>query len=231
MKHRMLIDLSVLRKRIQGEFVTRTLNFFWHDWEIPYTQTEYQKFREIDDPWLTANVNALSKISDAARTGKIEFFTYSELNFEWMRGRGSNVEHSPYDPFSGIPMGNVFPALERSRFASSSFFDYNKKEKLVSFVILLNKIENVHLDKLKKYINFNNFELNSLNDLDKFKKLLNCITENHYADAFHLWTAERNKIDFYLMIEKRFINAVRAASFDEFDCQSLTPAEYCELFL
>jgi len=67
MKHKILVDLSVLRKRIQGQFVTKAIDFQWQEWNIPYFTTEYEKFRENEDPWIRDNVSALYPIADAAR--------------------------------------------------------------------------------------------------------------------------------------------------------------------
>jgi len=125
----------------------------------------------------------------------------------------------------------VSPALERSKLASSYFEEYIQKDKLIDFINLLSNISPQNWEQLRNLIKFDDLELGSIKNIDEFKRLLTCITENHFADAFHLWTAERNGLDFFLMIEKRFINAIRDSGFTEFNCQPITPAEYCQLFL
>jgi predicted nucleic acid-binding protein len=153
------------------------------------------------------------------------------LEFESWRGCSSEIEYTEYDIFRDIEIYNAFPALERSKFANYFLQDYIKKEKIIEFCKFLLMLNDKHINELSIVLKFTEFEIASLQSIKHFQKLLSKINETHYADAFHLWTAERNNLDFFLTLDKKFINVIRNSQCDIFECQPILPEEYDSLFI
>ncbi len=56
-------------------------------------------------------------------------------------------------------------------------------------------------------LHLSEFEIESFESLDWFQKLCSKFGgEENYPDAFHLWTAERNNLDYFLTLENKMAN-------------------------
>ena len=229
--HRLLLDLSVFRRRTLGEYFYKREIFKWHEWDIPYDVALFRRFIFENDHWMRSQVDSLKKIAAKAKREKIQFFSYNEIEFEGWRGRTSNAEYTEYDMFLDIPVYAANSALERSKFSGSYLDKYLKKEKLVRFCKFLSQLNDRNIAHLMPILPLNDFEKESLSLIKDFQFLLSKMHENHYVDAFHLWTAERNKLDFFLTFDKKFVNVIRNCNFDKFECQPISPEEYSNLFI
>lgn len=56
------------------------------------------------------------------------------------------------------------------------------------------------------------FERSNLRNLGRFREICDALPETHYPDAFHLWTAEVNDLDYFGVVDKRFLNAITKTS-------------------
>jgi hypothetical protein len=55
---------------------------------------------------------------------------------------------------------------------------------------------------------FSEFEQRCLMSLDTFRLIACHLPQTHYPDAFHLWTAEVHGLDYFLTVDKKFINVM-----------------------
>ena len=68
-------------------------------------------------------------------------------------------------------------------------------------------------------------EQKNLAQIGQFKLLCRHLARTHYPDAFHVWTAEANGLDYFLMMDKRFPNAIRNRRDLDFRCKAVSPDE------
>lgn len=68
------------------------------------------------------------------------------------------------------------------------------------------------------------FEEKCLRNADVFKKICRGISENHYPDALHLWTAEENGLDAFLTTDRKFRNVMAHQKID-LHCQVVLPSD------
>jgi hypothetical protein len=74
------------------------------------------------------------------------------------------------------------------------------------------------------------FEVRCLRRLNIFQALLANMPEKHYPDALHLWTAEENGLDRYLMIDKPFKTNVSKHKQPVLHCEVVWPEELVREF-
>ena len=58
----------------------------------------------------------------------------------------------------------------------------------------------------------------------RFLEILDRIGGNKHADAYHLWTAEHNRVDFFLTTDQKLINSVRGSRVD-INVEVVAPSE------
>jgi hypothetical protein len=145
----------------------------------------------------------------------------NEVRIEGLISREIQLEHAralKHEPcignvFSCVSLGEARVPVGRNRFFRGRHSGASwQREGLVALCRELLQIEpnEVAQQLTRPGLNshFDEFERRSLLDLATFHEICRGITETHYPDAYHLWTAERNEMDFYCMIEKRFPNEV-----------------------
>lgn len=223
-----LVDLSVLRHAvmIQPARIEKTIS--WGDQIHTVHLDGWERRPDLppDQAWRQTQVECLPTIARLAREGGLILYSYIELHFEDWRGNRGMVG-SFGDLFADIEIHNVPPAVERSRFRQTDDLGQHlSKDELTDFCQFLICLDPAVLQKATEFWEtLPDFERQNLSRLDKFKKLCRTLTGNHYADAFHLWTAEANGLDGFLMVEKAFPNAVRRDRALNFRCAPVTPEE------
>ncbi len=73
-------------------------------------------------------------------------------------------------------------------------------------------------------IKLSELEERCLRELPVFRGICHGISENHYPDALHLWTAEVNGMDTFLSMERKFRNVIDRQKVD-LRCRMMTPIE------
>ncbi len=127
---RVLIDTCVYRYAHIAEYVTVDKAITWGEitFTTPITKICRKKdiFQNPTHAALVKQIEALPAIAKLAMEGRLELYTYSELNFEnWhshvgIKGIGYLLEN--------VEIKVVKPAVERSRFQSMNIFDYIRIE-------------------------------------------------------------------------------------------------------
>jgi hypothetical protein len=113
----------------------------------------------------------------------------------------------------GIEWENVPAAVQRSKFQQMDWMIYVQKQTVVKFCKVLLEMNQAVLDaKVDKWCFLTDFERQNLRNLGRFREICSALQETHYPDAFHLWTAEVNNLDYFMLIDKAFVNAITKTS-------------------
>jgi hypothetical protein len=108
-------------------------------------------------------------------------------------------------------------------------FGIVKKEARIKFCKWVLSLDYNSLTKRPAFISrFTDFELRNLESLDRFRQICSGLSEQHYPDAFHLWTAEVNKLAFFLTTDQKFIRAITETSRITFTTRPIPPSEFLE---
>jgi hypothetical protein len=143
------------------------------------------------------------------------------------------------------------PAIERSRFQRGDYFAFARKGgktdqkqgldlrlSQIAFMQMLCGLGNGFLLGLMPYkdiLGLTEFEIESLKNLKSFQQF--CKISNspeNYPDMFHLWTAQRNRMDVFLTLDNKLANIAQTIRKTrgvtlEFPTQVLRPLELLDL--
>ena len=156
--------------------------------------------------WLSRQIECLPTIARAAREQKVQLFSSDELILEAWQSHGSYPSSSLGDIFADIEIKYVPPSIRRGLFFPRELNEHIKSASLVDFVKwLIHSYFPRHLDTPEISASISNAERENLNKIGAFKDLCQPLSEKHYGDAFHLWTAEVNQIPKFLACDKKFI--------------------------
>jgi hypothetical protein len=167
-------------------------------------------------------MDAIHTVGRLIREGTIKPFTYHELKFEKARHKPHVQE---FNALRGCELAVCRSPIERSRFRATYDFSAHlrkggKKDKqrglndntfsqigFISWLISLSNGQVKDILKNSELLHLSEFEIESFESLSWFKALCRKFGgEENYPDAFHLWTAERNNLDYFLTLENKMTN-------------------------
>lgn len=219
----MLLDNDIVSGAELAEFATRETTELWGNKAIPVKVVGYRK-KEVDDTSLQKEIDAIFTIGRLIRENIVTAYTYSELRLEAFR-RTPKVK--AFNSLKSCHISSCPAPIERSKFRQTANFAESiskggKKDKknncnvgdfnqIPFFEWLLwlddHAVQNIVTHRVE--IGLTDFEVESLRQIDWFKFICSRFgSPENYPDAFHLWTANRNNIDFFLTLEKRLPNIV-----------------------
>lgn len=220
---KVLLDNCVLSDAEFAEHATKEKENTWGDIRETVVEPGYRK-RVFENETHQKEVDALVTVGRLIREGKVEAFTYNELEFESFR---RPVTIKAFNALSGCQISRCLAPIERSKFRKTSDLSAyeskgGKEDKRygdvsrfgqIPFLEWLVQLDALAVQKIvsrRAELGLTSFEVESLEQLDWFKFVCQRVasTEN-YPDAFHLWTAERNEIDVFLTMERRLSNIVK----------------------
>lgn len=222
-----LLDISLMRWMTQS---TRQ--------KVPHTlaiQGRIQTFqvarvlpRELPRDWRGKEIDLLPEICLLESSGRLTLFKSTELLGEemagWRVGQGL-----PGDLASKIRFRYAPSPIERSRLMSLPLKVYNSKECRTGFFKLLLEVNRRgQLDNIRQWP-LTAFELASVEGFGRFAEICSCLHESQYTDAWHLWTAERSGIDFFLTLDRKFINAMTRTSRIPLISRPVYPSELVDI--
>lgn len=221
-----LLDRSVAWHMVTVEPVTREETIPWGDSVVYVTVTGMQrKSRQLTDPWLREQVSFLPTIARLVGEGKLKLFTYAELRFEAFHASGSlrGVKGNLLDD---LKVDHLPAAVERSKLQQSDISIHIQRERFDEFCqFLLDLPDGILESEPTLWAHFSNFEQSNLRNLARFREISQNLPANHYADAFHLWTAEVNGMDYFLTMDKKFINYLTQTARCKLPCVPITPRD------
>lgn len=246
-----LLDNSIYQKRIIAEPVVVQNHFQWGgiDQNIPVQMYQRKEFNKEQKD----HRKAIETIANQARNDGLKLFQYIETEFESIRATpiDSNLKGSIGDLLRNIdidhvqspfPRGYVHKVVESPENKGFQQFIMSKNEArnnnytdspFIRFVKWLWKITPEEIEELKAI--FKDLNLSGLDQINKFKLLVQNIDEKHIDDAFHLFAADFNQIDYFLTGDKKFINVCRNKASQTlqkyYKVYPISPEDYCSKIL
>jgi|AntRauTorckE6833_2_1112554.scaffolds.fasta_scaffold07239_2 hypothetical protein len=221
---KVLLDQCVLVEGHVVESATEKKVIQWGDLNVSAVVSGFRK-KTHDDHEYQEQIDALFTIGRLIRERKVIGFTYDELDFERIRGPGQEPE---FNAFSGCTIERCSSPIERSKFFNTEnlaeYVSKGGKNDLkkgapqtsfsqIAFIDWLLKLSNSDVDTAVKWaeeIGLTIFELESFKRIDWFRFICERFgSRENFPDAFHLWAAERNRIDVFLTLEKKLPNIVQ----------------------
>lgn len=176
---------------------------------------------------LKNQIEALPTIMKLARERNILIYSYIELEFETMRG-SFDLRGGKGDLLKDVNIEDIPSAVDRSKFQQTE--DFYEKQPLIDFCKFLIKVDIKEFEKRGDWFRsrFTDFERQNLMSLNRFKELCFALDETHYPDAFHLWTAEVNGLDFFLTADRKFINVMNKTSRAQLKTKPIAPVDFLD---
>ena len=179
----------------------------------------------INEVWKRAQSDAMRSIGQLARDGRIRLFSYTELEFENLHGSRSPL-HLAYDSLAGVTVEYVPAALERYKFQKIPMEEFCDKKTRIDFYGWLLTLDHNEVFRRPRFRStFSDCELRNLESLGRFREICKGLEREHYPDAFHLWTAEVNQLDFFLTADKTFTRAITETTRVVKSTQSIFPCD------
>ena len=187
--------------------------------------------RSSTERYKQEQLEALPTIAELAASGKIELFTSMELALEHLR----NAKWPIFEVGDLLPRpissGQVPAPIERQGRGNFDPFSKEDGDNLVEFVSWL--LQPNYRSKLLSTTTdpkLTDFEATNLRNIDALDEICRSLSEKHYGDAYHLWTATVNDMDYFLTSDKRFSNAVTQNQTRSVRCAPIFPTELVEKF-
>ena len=181
------------------------------------------------EKWKRDEIECLPTIGRLARENTISLLKYSEIDFEGWRRLGSFPSNDFGNLFSGVVTEQLEAAVECSYFFQMDGVEHLTNHRLVDFCNwLLNLNDSQKLGMLAEKFKLPTSLIKSLEHVDRYRELCEGMPEKQYPDIFHLWSAEVNGIDFFLTIDKKFINSMARKNLD-LPCKPISPSALLNL--
>ncbi|AVI64401.1 hypothetical protein CKQ84_00080 [Shewanella sp. WE21] len=176
---------------------------------------------EKNSSWLQEEFNCLPTISKLLQSKKIIGYRYVELELENWQRSGSAIGSKFGNLFPENLFNEVNPAIERSYFFQSFMNEYITTSAMVKFCNCLRNINpsNNNFEKLGLSAEMQK----NLRNISRYHELCHVLQkEEQFVDAFHLWSAEVNDIEYFLTTDQKFMNAIKNAVGS---CQPILPTQ------
>ena len=225
---KLLIDRNLETLALRAEAVVRTETVHWGPHTLKNDVHGYRAKELPKDEWPRRQIEAFPTIAKMARECQLTFCTSVELKFESFKAtRG--WQGSIGDLFRDIKYENVRSAVERSYFwQTTDLSKYSSGEGQVGWYkeFLLKVDEQQLLEEIKGHIDLPEFDKQNLAKLNRFRDICRYLdTGDHIRDAFHLWTAEVNGLDYFLTADKSFTNKMTKSTPLELPTPPISPAD------
>lgn len=172
-----------------------------------------------DDQEEQKEMDLLFTIGKLIRDGAIVPYTYTELKCEKWRG---DYDLDVFNALQGCDVIECQPPIERRKFSnlscslgSATANQYVSKNEQKIFLIWLAESELSEIDiaiNQDRQWELSDFEIDSFKNISWFQGLCKDLrSPKNYPDAYHLWTAERNKLDVFLTLEKKLPKMIAQA--------------------
>lgn len=221
---RILLDNGILGNSEFGCPATQQTEIVWGPNLIRTNLAGFKRKKPDSSIDRQAEIDSLFTIGRLIDEEKIIPHTYSELQVESFRRTSDGNYCNPIDTSKII---HCCSPLERSKFRQTIHLDKyfakgGKKDRkkndndlfadysqlpFMKFILDLDLKKVAAIKQYQKEIKLTDFEIESLDDLDRFKLLCKSFQSvENYIDAFHIWTAERHKLDVFLTFDKKLTN-------------------------
>ncbi|WP_421717071.1 hypothetical protein [Arcobacter arenosus] len=176
--------------------------------------------------WKRNQIMCIPTIVNLVYENKLQFFSYNEVKFEgWKK---ILLEEKGY-LLKNVTIEFIEPAIDRSYFQSMDFFEFIDNKNVIDFCKFLLSLNNADIKNLvRNTSNYPNLTKKSINNIERFKEICSGLSDKQLPDAFHLWSAEVNGLDYFLTIDKRFINTMNITKKINLNCLPISPEKLLE---
>jgi hypothetical protein len=226
---KLLIDNSIRADAIRSEHGFLKLEGtgeVGHNSHVIYTQ----RVRPDRTDWRQGEIDVLPQIADLIRKGLVKGCVTDELELEAL---SAEKFPSPVleDIFDGCTLEKIPAPIDRSKWGMDmdqalsreqvikyceGFFLTPTDERIEAFILGMRKNPRLSLSE---------FEENCLRNVRVFREICRGIDRKHYPDALHLWTAEENGVDVFLLNDKKFINVISRQKVN-LHCKLMLPTDF-----
>jgi hypothetical protein len=174
------------------------------------------------DAWKERQIESLPTIARPACEGAIRLFDSGELELETLKGTifGGVVTHL----LEKVPTFRATSPIERSRFQQMGIEQYADKSTFVRFCRWLLSLDTVQVEKNPDV----RPRFPDSASIERFKEICSDLPEKHFPDAFHLWTAEINGLDYFLSADKKFAKVMTLTKRMRLNSKPLAPRDLLE---
>lgn len=162
------------------------------------------KTPRVDETDRILNIPYLASLCQAAEQGNIEFYSSFELAMERLRQRGPDDGYLGLDLMRNISLKDAESPITRT-IVIDGFgrnFGITEEEQMTFF----KKIQDPEFQNIAKHFSHNQID-----------------------DAYHLWTAEKNKLDIFLTMDSKFVNSAKQEQRHlNMNAKAMLPADLCK---
>jgi len=178
------------------------------------------------EPWLSEQIEWLPTIAKKSELKNIQLYSYPELrNESWHRSVINKIGFI----FADIEIMEVDSAIERSYFQQSDLDLHLKKTRIIDFYKSLLNFDPSKADfSLPVFKRLPPDMVNNLKNIDRFKTICKGVSDNQLLDAFHLWSAETNDMDYFLTVDRKFIRVMTQSKSIDLPCLPISPSQLME---
>lgn len=198
----MFLDANVLQDAVfeRPVITSQTFRLPWpwgtYTHDIATTIPSYKRC----EGWLQQEIDCLPQIAELIRRGRFEAYINTELDFELAEGRSGAFITSELSIFHGISLLRVPAPFRYSRLVGSS--SQTSKE----------------LRELRDRVFTTNFD-------QRFSEIKRAAGGTKNVDAFHILSAERARLDYFVTLDKKLINSLRNQRRVQLGLKVLLPSE------
>lgn len=208
---KVFLDRNVRARAIVMESAIQRRQIKWGPIEQEVEITGYRKKpeRDSDARWIADEVACLPTVARLATDGTIGLFESREVRFEAMNA-SPGTRGTEGDIFASAPINRVADAVDRSYFGARNRLQVASRQDVIDFCRFLRGATPDLFEGTPELWNrMPKTMQDNLRAIGRFHELIDALpAEQHWPDALHLWTAETHGAQYFLTLDKRFINAL-----------------------
>ncbi len=187
------------------------------------------------EEWKFEQIPFLKRISGHARAGRVKPAISEELLLEhWSSSESMRTGSPDGELFNGVEFEHLPSAVERSRYQGLPLEEFSDKKVRLEFFEMLRQWAHMSEERialLTERFRLPEFEVEGLRHLSRFCELCGSLPprDDKIIDVFHLWTAERSDVRYFLTFDRKFINYMTATSRVRLHCRPILPLDLCTI--
>lgn len=229
---KLLLDTNLRRWALRAEGVVKQETLNWGGVHDVTVEVHGYRGKELPDAeWKLLQLKSLPTVARLAKENQIQLLSSTELQFEGFHSSRS-FEGFVGDIFAGTKIGRVPAAVERSYFWSTT--DLGKYMSGDNFAgwcrdfLLQLKPENIRT-LLDYFPDMPEIHRESVRNVSRYQEICRYLKSNdHIRDAFHMWTAEVNGLDYFLTGDRKFINVMNESTPITMKSPPISPSKLLE---
>lgn len=179
-----------------------------------------------DHSWVSSEIECLPTVAHLATDGVVALYESNEVRCESFSA-SIGARGTKGDIFRNAPIQQTNEAVERSYFGSRTIDQIADRQDVIEFCRFLRNVTPSQLQEIPGFLDRlpNAMKANILK-LARFHALIDALpTERQWPDALHLWTAETHEAEYFLTLDRRFINALTKTARIDLPTKPLVPSE------